>query len=422
MQIANSAPTAPSPLLASAAETLAPIEHRYLLVLHIPIYRDADGRRWTDALWARDLLRHADYLSHFTLACPCVHEAPPADCVPVDHPGIRFVELPSRRKATLALPRMLWRLWRSIGEAEVVHTGLGGWLPVSLCNLTSRIARLRGRYLFVMVESSTWRLVPGQPASLLARLEASVAEWMNRRCMAHVNLAVFTQRQYLDTLMPGRPGIGHVIHASWIDGGDIVSESQALADWFSKRADVSPRVRLLFAGRLTAAKGVPVLLAALRQLDRPGVALEVHVIGSGELFDACRAVRDALQHVRLVLLEPVAYGKPFFELLRRYHALLVPSVTDEQPRIVYDAYSQAVPVLASDTPGLRDCVEDGADGLLCRPNDARALAELIEEAIAELHRLQALGLAALHRARRMTHQEMHRQRWALLRQSLPPRA
>lgn len=406
---------------AGGTEPLAPIAHRYLLVLHIPVYRDASGRRWTDALWARDLVRHADYLSHFSLACPCFDEDPPPDCVQVDHPGIRFVDLPSRHKASLALPRMIGRLWRSVGEAEVVHTGLGGWLPVSVCNLTLAIARLRRRYLFVMVESSAWRLVPGQPASWLARLQAALAEWTNRRSMARVDLAVFTQRQYLDTLMPGRPGVGHVIHASWIDAADIVSESQAVADWFAKRPEASPRVRLLFAGRLTAAKGVPILLEALRRLDRPDQPIELHIIGGGELLQSCREAAAALQHVRLVLLEPVPYGRPFFELLRRYHALVVPSVTDEQPRIVYDAYSQAVPVLACDTPGLRDCVDEGVNGLLCRPNDAGALAELIAAAAAEPHRLQTLGLAALRQARQMTHQEMHRRRWALLRERLPQR-
>src|SRR5437763_3525524 len=63
-------------------------------------------------------------------------------------------------------------------------------------------------------------------------------------------------------------------------------------------------------------------------------------------------LHDALPILRL--LDPVPPGAPFLALVRRYHALLLPSLSDEQPRVVLDAASQAVPAIASDTDGLRD--------------------------------------------------------------------
>ncbi len=48
--------------------------------------------------------------------------------------------------------------------------------------------------------------------------------------------------------------------------------------------------------------------------------------------------------VRVSLLEPVSYGT-FLNLLRGFDAILVPSLSDEQPRPIFDAFSQAVPVL-----------------------------------------------------------------------------
>ena len=82
---------------------------------------------------------------------------------------------------------------------------------------------------------------------------------------------------------------------------------------------------------------------------------------------------------RVGILGTVAYGAPLLALLRTYDAVIVPSISDEQPRIVFDAYSQAVPILASNTPGLRSCVRDGETGLLTKPNDARALAETLRQ-------------------------------------------
>lgn len=402
---------------------LRPIQHRYLLVLHIPVYRDRNGVRWTDPLWAKDLLRHLDYLSDFTLASPCFVEAPPAGFTCIDDQRIRFVDLPSRRKSTLGLPRMIRQLWRSIGRTEVVHTGLGGWLPVSIGNLTALMAILRRRYLVIIVESSPWRLVPGETVSLSARLRASVAEWINRQWLTRVNFAVFTHESYKRELMPSPRSTQSacVIHASWIDAEDVLSDEEAARSWSAKRQAGLPGIRLLFAGRLTAAKGVIVLIEALKRFDSLGRDIEVAILGTGELLDTCRDAAHSLRHVSVKLLEPVAYGPTFFQLVRRYHAVVVPSLTDEQPRIVYDAFSQAVPVLACNTDGLRDCVEDGRTGRLCQPNDPDALCSLLYAAASEPLDLERLGIAGLQTARSLTHQGMHYRRWALLQSCLPAR-
>jgi glycosyltransferase involved in cell wall biosynthesis len=121
------------------------------------------------------------------------------------------------------------------------------------------------------------------------------------------------------------------------------------------------------------------------------------------------------------LLGTVSYGAPLFELIRRYDAVVVPSISDEQPRIVFDAYSQAVPVLASDTPGLRSCVRSGELGLFAAPNDASAFADLIRYATTHRSELKRLGMLSLTYAHSMTHQEMHRQRAALLQAMIDTR-
>ena len=96
--------------------------------------------------------------------------------------------------------------------------------------------------------------------------------------------------------------------------------------------------------------------------------------------------------------------------------MVVPSISDEQPRIVYDAYSQGIPVLGTRTAGLRDCIVDDKTGWLVEPNNADALALLIERATTNIAALQPMGMEALRVARSMTHQRMHRERHRLLLQ------
>jgi glycosyltransferase involved in cell wall biosynthesis len=114
----------------------------------------------------------------------------------------------------------------------------------------------------------------------------------------------------------------------------------------------------------------------------------------------------------------VPYGAPLFALIREYDAIVVPTISDEQPRIVFDAYSQAVPVLASDTAGLCSCVRNGETGLLTAANDATALVAVLLYVSQHRSELKQLGLQSLKYAHEMTHQEMHRQRVVLLKDML----
>jgi len=52
--------------------------------------------------------------------------------------------------------------------------------------------------------------------------------------------------------------------------------------------------------------------------------------------------------------------------------------------------------------------------MLINPNDPLALANLLKQSAENLNLLQNMGMAALKKARSLTHQEMHRQRWQLL--------
>jgi glycosyltransferase involved in cell wall biosynthesis len=114
------------------------------------------------------------------------------------------------------------------------------------------------------------------------------------------------------------------------------------------------------------------------------------------------------------LLGTVPYGPEFFSLLQDYHAVVVPSLSDERSRSVFDAYSQALPVLASRTEGLTDCIQEGVTGMLIRPGYADDLAGLIRWASGNKERLRTMGVAALDMAHGMTHQTIHWRRCKIL--------
>ena len=239
-----------------------------------------------------------------------------------------------------------------------------------------------------------------------------MTERLARFFVNRADLTLFTHEGYRRSLLtrPGRRGL--VIPASWIDERDVLSPAAAADAWCAKRA--SPPVRLLFAARLVPEKGTELLLEAVARARVAAGALHIDVIGDGPGRKACEGAARRGGAIALRLLDPIPYGPGFFALLRGYHAALVPSLSDEQPRIVFDAFAQAVPVIAADTPGLAGNVRAGETGWLVPSGDAQAWAEALARAAGSARELERMGLAALGAAQAMTHAKMHEARWRAL--------
>ena len=401
-------------------DELAVIHARYLLVTPTPDYVDVDGRLWQERSWHQDFVAHLAYLKRLVACAPMLPRGGEPDLVRLDvsGDGLELVHLPpqgSYLRMLASLPRTTWILWKAIGRADIVHSGIGGW-PFPLGWIVNPIALLRRKKLLINVESD-WRLGTAGRRRLRQRLVDMdpVRDFMARWSCRHSHLSLFTHVNYRDELCGEDSPKAHVTPAVWVNESDLLDEGAAEAAWEAKAREP---VRVLFAGRLLAAKGVGTVLAAARSLDARGIQAKIDFIGRGEEREACLEAAAACRAVRISVLEPVPYGASFFELLRRYHTLLVPSLSEEQPRIVFDGSAQAVPVIASDTGGLRPYVKPGETGWLVPPGDADALAAAIERANGAPQELRAMGLAALRASRGLTHQAMHRWRSRLIRDYL----
>jgi glycosyltransferase involved in cell wall biosynthesis len=398
------------------------IEERYLLVSYITIYVDGRGVRYTDVLWEKDLINHLNHIRNLTLASPrCALPDDRTGLLPLDDSEyvgkITYLDLPKYRSvsdALIGVPSAAAILWKAIGHSDIVHICIGGW-PIDLAWIVGPMARLRRRFLLIGVAGAGWRMGWRRPIRLRLLGRAVVFEVMGRFCVNISHLAVFTQAGYLrQLLLPWRRGRGHVIPASWIDEEGILSEDQAKVQWEEKLREAGRPLRAGFVGSLMPGKGVLVLLDALDRLDQRGVPVELDIFGKGKLHEACMAAAArARRSITVTMRGTLPYGPAFFEALRGLDVLLVPSISDEQPRIVYDAFSQAIPVVASDTPGLAQCVTDGRDGKIVPSGDPHALVDAIIWAASNRPALRDLGIASLRTAHSLTHAKM-RARWAAI--------
>ena len=401
------------------------INERYLLVIFsLPFHVDANGDRYLDALWVKDLKQHVAYLPHLTLASPRRNTPPPAGFIAVDTvaelAALRYIDLPysdARRKGLLNLPRTIRRLWQAITETDIVHSSIAAW-PIAEAWLVTPMLMLRRRFHIIIVESAPWRMAIGQAPSRKARLKAAFYEYTGKHCLARADLRLFTQAQYRDSLLGFDRRCAHVVPASWIDESVIRSDAEIASDWAAKGA--SPVLHIAFAGRLTRSKGILLLLDAARSFANTGRALQLTIYGDGELRPDCeRIAAEPMAYVDVVLGGVLPYDQSFFDAVRAVDLVVIPSLSDEQPRIVFDAFSQGIPVIASKTPGLKDCFENNRQGMFFEPGSVASLVNSLDNAWRNRQNLPAMGKRAAALARTVTHRNMHATRCDIINRAMP---
>ena len=109
--------------------------------------------------------------------------------------------------------------------------------------------------------------------------------------------------------------------------------------------------------------------------------------------------------------------REFYDLIREYDYLLVPIISDEQPRVIFDAFSQGVPVIGSDASGVLDVVDEN-NSLIFRKNDPRDLVRVLLFALENPKLKSVMGLAALESVKNKTHAGMHRDREYFIKRTL----
>lgn len=145
----------------------------------------------------------------------------------------------------------------------------------------------------------------------------------------------------------------------------------------------------LYVGRLSAEKGVPLLLQALTRLSPGTVSLAV--AGDGPERAAYERLARELE-LDGVVFHGLQSHEGVAALMREADFLVLPSLTENQPCVVLEAQACGLPVLATATGGVPEIVPP-ASGVLVRPGDVDALAAGFAELLGRLAELRPRGIA-----------------------------
>lgn len=139
---------------------------------------------------------------------------------------------------------------------------------------------------------------------------------------------------------------------------------------------------VLFVGRLAEKKGVMYLIDAMRKIDAMLV-----IVGDGPLKNVLE--RQAADTGKMIVFMGAKTHDELKVIYASADVFVAPSVTakdgDQEgiPTAIMEAMASGLPVVASNSGGISQLIQDGENGLLCEEKDVASLSERINRVLYE---------------------------------------
>jgi glycosyltransferase involved in cell wall biosynthesis len=170
----------------------------------------------------------------------------------------------------------------------------------------------------------------------------------------------------------------------------------------AKAKPVSARsTEFVCVARLSAQKGLPLLIAGCATLRARGQQFSLTVIGDGEMRDELEAEVAARKLGDTITFAGVQTAAEIREHLNRARAFVLPSFAEGLPVVIMEALALGRPVISTAIAGIPELVDDTC-GWLIPAGSEEALADAMESALhASAKDLSAKGAEGRKRVRKL---------------------
>ena len=405
------------------------INTRYVLFNSTPLLLTEHGRYLCDPFWAKELKRHIAYIADLHLCCPIIKTTPESDMEQLKKTvSYNFGELEDITDYQLKiLPLAYCKGWlavfknfipnflkvkNALSPNCIAHSDCAGWpFPISYYLLPLKLFK---SFTWITVLESTFFLMnKGDRFNLRKFFSHHLHSLLIPLCLKAADARLFTHLKYKNLFLKNIDENVYIFQYSMIDD-EFFTNEEAIQ---SRLKNIEQRkVRLIMAGRLVHEKGVTLLLNAIEKLREKNIEAEINIMGSGPLESACRELAAKPQgSITMAFIEPIAYGRGFYEYLSTYDFLMLPNLSEEQPRIIFDSFGQGMSIIASETEGLVATCKHGENAIIFKRGDLDSLCEAIESVVSDKSKIITLGVNGLNYAKSRTHQRMHQDREKFLK-------
>ena len=166
------------------------------------------------------------------------------------------------------------------------------------------------------------------------------------------------------------------------DEAILVPGSGVDIDLFSPLSEEKKGVPLVvLASRMLYDKGVAEFVEAARQIKLKGIPARFALAGNIDLGNPAAIPIDQLEVWNVEgVIEWLGWQDNMVDVYRQASIVCLPSYYREGlPKMLIEAGSCGLPLVATDMPGCRDVVHEGENGFLVPPRDIKSLANALEK-------------------------------------------
>lgn len=231
-----------------------------------------------------------------------------------------------------------------------------------------------------------------------------------------------------------------LIRVIWKKSGAVISNSQGLKE-LALKTDAKQKIDIIFNGididdfypdetlrgkdkfiitvgatRITARKGIKYLIEAIAALVPKYPNIFLCVMGDG---DEKENLIELVKEMKLENYVQFAGRIPREETIPYYQEaslFVLPSLNEGMSNAMLEALASGLPIIATETGGTNELLENGENGLIIKMEDAPDLAEKIEIILKDDMLRQKMGLVSRQRAEKMSWEKVAQNYYILYKQ------
>ncbi len=337
---------------------------RLAIVSHVTHY-EFEGHLYAYGPYVREIDVWADLFDQIVIAAPYRKQIPPSDSARFEHTNLRVIpqreiggeSLRAKLKLAVTTPVMVWDLCKALRQADAIHVrcpGNLGLLGAVLAPLFSKklVAKFAGQ----------WSPSRNEPWSTRFQRFVLSSRWWRGPVTVY-------------GLWPNQPS--HVIpfFSSALTEEQMRRAGKAAATHSTKNLR-----NILFVGRLSRAKNVDVLLAALSHLRARNIAFAAAIAGEGPESGNLRKLSMALGLSDCLEFTGGVSSDRVTELLENSGILVLASETEGWPKAIVEAMAFGLLVIGSNV-GLVPEILGSGRGLTVLPRDVEALTSALQQVL-----------------------------------------
>lgn len=194
--------------------------------------------------------------------------------------------------------------------------------------------------------------------------------------------------------------------------GSLARETIIFANFLHSMNDIvvpralcsKPPYKVLYVGNLEERKGIKYLIKVIGVLKTRGFDIDLTIVGAGPLQKSLISAADSAGLAENVKFRQyIQYGKELMQVYRSSDIFVLPSISGEgTPKVLMEAMSQGIPVIATDVGSSRYLLENGKYGILVKPKDVSSIASAIQKLIEDKNLRTRLVSEGLKLARSCT--------------------